>query len=243
MKQIAIFYHALFALEDANPQPHQGNCSMIATRAYKTLPSAVNIVHRQMVQLIGSGLANAASEIQVGINGGEESKKFVEAYIPPKAQVTYHGLPSRAENLTIVMIENWVKTHPNWNVLYFHSKGASHEAGTPYANASDAWREGMMQDLVSGWRQCVQDLETHDIACSHWMWDMGWDKSQHIPAGNFLWVTSNFAAKLPSLYFRERIKQDGIAAVTSRYESEVYWGNGPRPNVKQYRPNGGGGVP
>ena len=30
--------------------------------------------------------------------------------------------------------------------------------------------------------------------------------------------------------------------VSSRFEAEVVWGNGPRPIVKSYRPNGGGGV-
>jgi hypothetical protein len=101
----------------------------------------------------------------------------------------------------------------------------------------------MMKDLVENWRTCVEDLKTHDITCSHWMWNMGSDQSQHIPAGNFLWITSNFAARLPSMFERQRIKDSGISHVDSRYESEVYWGNGPRPEVKQYRPNGGDGVP
>ena len=100
-----------------------------------------------------------------------------------------------------------------------------------------------MADLTTNWRTCVMDLETHDIACSHWMWNMGSDQSQHSPAGNFLWLTSNFAASLPSMFERERIKMSGIASIESRYEAEVHFGNGRRPVVKQYRPNGGGGVP
>lgn len=99
-----------------------------------------------------------------------------------------------------------------------------------------------MQDLIVNWRQCVSDLENHDIVCSHWMWNL-LDGTQHIPAGNFLWVTSNFVEKLPSVYLRDRIKQDGIDALSSRFEAEVFWGNGARPNVKSYRPDGGGGVP
>ena len=227
MRPIAIFYHCLFYL--GSPPD--------------LLENAVNIVREQMGQLKSSGLLDACSEFLVGINGGNESREIANLLIPSKARIVTHGLESRAENLTIVEIDKFVKTHPDWHVLYFHGKGASHAAGDSYGETtSKPWRIGMMQDLVMNWRQCVKDLETHDIACSHWMWNLA-DGTQHIPAGNFLWVTSNFAAKLPSFYLRERIKDDGIAALSSRYEAEVYWGNGPRPNVKSYRPNGGGGVP
>lgn len=228
MKPIAIFFHGLFVVGDPP----------------ELLPNAFNVICEQMAALKSSGLLDAATEFHVGINGGKESEEYVREYIPAKAQVKYHGLQSRAENLTLVMIEEWVKTHPGWNVLYFHAKGSSHLPGSSYGDGTATpWRNGMMQDLVVNWRQCVKDLESHDIVCSHWMWNLGSDQSQHIPAGGFLWITSDFAAALPSIYLRERIKVSGIDSLESRYESEVHWGNGPRPNVKSYRPNGGGGVP
>lgn len=227
MKPIAIFFHCLIELGDPPV----------------VLDNAVSIIREQMTALESSGLLDVASEFIVGINGGETSREIANLLIPSKAKLVMHGLQSRAENLTIVEIEKWVKTHPDWFVLYFHSKGASHPPGNSYGDGvSKPWRWGMMYDLITNWRQCVADLETHDIVCSHWMWNLA-DGTQHIPAGDFLWITSNFAAKLPSIYLRDRIKQDGIAALSSRYESEVYWGNGPRPNVKSYRPNGGDGVP
>jgi hypothetical protein len=228
-KPIAVFFHCLFYLGDPPT----------------VRPSAVDVVSGQMQRLTRCGLRDAATEIVCGINGGQESHHIADMLLPAKARKVYHGLSSRAENLTIVEVENWVKTHPGWNVLYFHSKGATHIPGTPYAAFSARWGDTMMRYVVDNWRQCVSDLENgsgFDIACCHWMWNMA-DGTQHIPAGNFLWVTSDFAAKLPSIFLRERIKTSGIAAVESRYESEVYWGNGPRPNVKQYLPNGGEGCP
>lgn len=227
MKPIAVFYHCVFVLGDPP----------------KELPSAVGIVSKQMDQLRDSGLLYECAEFHVGVNGGNESRLFVDAYIPGKADITYHGLKSRAENLTLVMIEKWAKSHAGWNVLYFHSKGATHAPGSDYENMAGGWREGMMRDLVLGWRQCVADLETHDVCCSHFMRQMGWDKSQNICAGNFWWATSDFLATVPSIYLRERIKQDGIAALSSRYEAEVWISNGKIPTVKEYRPGGGGGVP
>lgn len=228
MKPIAIFYHCLFF--HGTPIEFRHN--------------AFNIVHDQMTMIRASGLLDAAMYFLVGINGGKESSDVANLVIPAKAVRVMHGLQSKAENLTIVELEKWVKSNPDWVVLYFHAKGCTHPPDSDYGNRVSApWRMSMMQDLVMNWRQCVSDLEAgHDIACSHWMWNMA-DGTQHIPAGNFLWTTSNFAAKLPSIFLRDRIKVSGISAAESRFEAEVYWGNGPRPNVKQYRPNGGGGVP
>jgi len=222
MNQIAIFYHCLFVVGEP-PEP---------------LPFAWQIVAMQMRQLKISGLLDAASEFQVGVNGDTESEHFADAIIPRKGMVVYHGLESRSENPTLLMLEHWVKTHPGWNVLYIHSKGASLTKRDSYSTVSSLWREDMMVDLVANWKRCVADLENgNDVATSLWMWNMC-DGTQHIPAGNFLWIKSDFAAKLPSLMLRDRIKHDGIGALSSRHEAECFWGNGPRPYVKSYREHG-----
>ena len=227
MKPICIAYHGLFFLGDPP----------------KFLPNAFGIVFRQMEQLRKTGLLKSAKEMFVGINGGIESKQYVDRCIPEKAKVTYHGLKSRSENLTICQLHEWSKTHPGWNVLYFHAKGSSSEPGSPKAEIATEWRNTMMADLVTRWQGCVGFLDAgYDIVCSHWRWNAA-DGTQHIPAGNHIWVKSDFVAKLPSMHERARIKEDGIGALTSRYESEVFWGNGPRPNVKQFRENAGSGIP
>lgn len=228
MKPIAIFYHCLFFLNDPKD----------------LLPNAVSIVADQMDRLFRSGLEREASEIIVGVNGGFESQYIAKLILPPKSRIVFHGLQSHAENLTIVELEKWLPAHPDWNVLYFHAKGCTHPVGSQYGdNISKPWREGMMADLVDNWRQCVADLENFDGACSHFMRHMA-DGTQHIAAGNFFWATSNFLRTLPTIYLRDRIKVSGIASAESRFEAEVWIGNGPKmPNMKEYRPTGGGGVP
>lgn len=226
LNPIAIFYHCLFQIDN------------------KLLDSSFEIVDEQMKHMKSSGLTDAAQEIIIGVNGGEESRLFAESLFPEKAKVIYHGLECRNECRTIVELSKWAPDHIGWHILYLHSKGATHAPGSSYGESvSRPWRLGMMSDLVGEWKTCTADLAAgFDISCSHWMWNMA-DGTQHIPAGNFLWITSDFASKLPSIFLRDRIKVSGINSVESRYESEVYWGNGPRPKVKQFRPNGGGGVP
>lgn len=227
MKPLAIFYHCTFFLGEVS----------------KPLQNAPVIVAGQMGKLGVNGLLKVASEFHVGVNGFTESVPLVKLLIPGKAVVKYHGLESRSENLTICALHEWAKVHPGWNVLYLHSKGATAPPGSPKAANADLWRATMMADLVTRWRDCVGHLDAgYDIVCSHWRWHAA-DGTQHIPAGNFLWVKSDFIASLPSMHERERIKQDGVGALESRYESEVFWGNGARPKVRQFRPDAGSGIP
>lgn len=214
--KIAIFYHTLFYIGD------------------QLRMSAVNVVREQMTQLKQSGLLDAADQFVVGINGGEESAQLANVLIPSKADITLHGLASRAENLTIVEIEKWVRDHLDWAVLYFHSKGATHEPNSDYGKFAGRWRRCMMNHMVSNWRGCVDNLrDGYEATGCHWMTGLGSDKSQNIFAGNFWWATSDFLRDVPSIFLRDRIKVSGIASLESRYEAEVWIGNGRLPKVKE----------
>ena len=229
MRPIAVFYHALFCLNTPD----------------NVLDKALSIVDQHMRCCNASGLTDAVSHFVVGINGGSESRPFADLLVPSKAHKVFHGLESHSENLTIVEIEQWVKDHPAWNVLYFHTKGCTHPVGSAYGEGvSGPWRETMTRHLVLNWRQCVADLEMgyESVGC-HFLRNQC-DGTQNYWPGNFWWATSDFLRTLPSIYQRERIKTSGIAALDSRYEAEVWLGNGPRvPNVKDYLPVGGEGVP
>lgn len=208
-------------------------------------PLAFAITEEAMAALQQTGLADRCDELHVGINGLEsEVGEYAELLIPPKAKIHWHGRYFN-ENGTICALHEWSKSHPGWAVLYFHAKGgASHEPESGYyRGVSEPWRKTMLSYMVGGWQRCLADIESGaDVVCCHWMWNMA-DGTQHIPAGNFLWLNSSFVGSLPSMHERDRIKQSGIAAADSRYEAEVFWGNGKRPIVVQHLPNGGGGVP
>lgn len=227
---VAVWYHGLF--------------SHGTPRVLK--PAAIAIIQQAMVCLRESGLDKEADEIWTCFNGAEEERDYAKMLVPAKANIVMHGPDSFAENLTICKLHDWAKSHPDYNILYFHSKGATHEPDSSYAQTvAGPWREAMLVDMVLNWKQCLADLNMGaDIVCSRWLWNMGSDRSQHIPAGNFLWTKASFVQTLPSMFLRDRIQKDGIAAASSRYEAEVFWGNGPRmPVVRMYRPNGGGGIP
>lgn len=217
MRKIALFYHCLFF----NGQPPQ------------LTPSGVEVVSEQMGVISQNGLLDAAEYFSVGVNGGNESQVYVSMLIPPKAIVHYHGLDSHNENSTLVNLEQWLPGHAGWYVLYFHSKGAT----WPYDDyLRSRWRGCMMKHCVLNWQQCVKDLDAgyESVGC-HWMTFPQTPKGQSIWAGTFFWTKSDFLLTLPSIMQRERIKQSGLKHRDSRYESEVWIGNGPRlPKVKDY---------
>lgn len=217
MKHIAIFYHCLTHLGDPP----------------ELLEHSVEVIRNQMMQLHTSGLLEACDLFIAGINGGGESIEITNLLISPKAHVMIHGLDSRNENMTIISLEKFVKDHQDWYVLYFHSKGASRKSNDEHSNN---WRTCMMDNLIGNWGSCVNDLDAgYDSVGCHWMTNQGPDRSQSIWAGNFWWANAGFLATRFPMMNRDRIRLSGVKSIESRYESEVWIGNGTRiPKVKDY---------
>jgi hypothetical protein len=222
--KIAVFYHCLFCI------------------GTEPLWSAVKVVHEQMKLLKESGLEDAASEIFIGVNGGKESEVYANNFLPKKAKVVYHGLQCRNENRTLLMMQEWCKSHDDEAVcLYFHSKGASHAIDSPYEkNTSTPWRRRMMKHCIEDWRRCVLDLHSgfEAVGC-HWLEGQGWDKSQFFFAGTIYWARASFIRTIPLVTTRQRIKESGIDSPESRFETEVILSIGKRlPFIKNYYSGG-----
>lgn len=226
--RIAIWYHCLLYWK----QPPE------------ILESAIPIIREQWDTIKSSGLLQAADKVVIGINGGEESTELVPVLFPPGCEVLAHGLQCRSENRTIDAMHSWCIENPEWAVLYLHAKGSTHATDSEYGLMAANWRRAMMEDTVKNWHQCYRDLENgFDSVGSHFMRGMA-DGTQNLWAGNFFWVTSDYVATLPRIHERDRIKLSGIDALESRYEAEVWIGNGKiLPKVKEHKPHGGNGVP
>lgn len=196
----------------------------------KHLPAAEGIVKSQMKALYYSGLLSAASNFFIGVNGEYGTSPVT---FPEKANVIYNGSKCRTELRTLRILENWLPGHEDWAVLFFHSKGATHKIGDSH---SDPWRNCSMHHLVKNWEYCVADLGRGlDSVGTHWMTGDETPPGQSIWAGNFWWSTGKFLNTLPSVMEREQIKRLGLDHVESRYEAEVWIGNGPKlPTVYDY---------
>lgn len=200
------------------------------------LPNAVPVISEQMNILKTSGLLDEASEFHVGINDNKVTGSVItESLIPPKANITFHGLQCRNECRTIQMLEQWLPGHDDWYVLYFHSKSASHLV---LKEIDVRWRGCMNRNVLKNWSQCVAALdEGYDIAGCHYMAPPATPIGQRIMAGTFWWSKAPYLKTLTPIEERDRIKLSGIDSIESRFEAEVKIGNSPvEPKVKDFHP-------
>jgi hypothetical protein len=219
MSKIAVFYHGLFY------------------RNLEFQPNCFNIAQAQMGIMQASGLTDTADEIYCGVNGGEESVPFAESIFPEKAEKVYHSLQCRNEIRTIMHMQRAMSGRQGWKVLYFHCKGAFH---SPEEKLIVNWRNCMMRHLVYDWPICINSLSAgFESAGCHWKTGQV-NGTMSLWGGNFFWLTSDFLATLPPIENNARLPvMGGIDSVQSRYEAEVWIGNGPRlPRVVDYHPSG-----
>jgi hypothetical protein len=213
MKPIAYFYHC--RLEGGDPPID--------------FDHAFTLMKEQMDEVYRSGLNDATSKRFIGVNGGDINL-FGASHLAPSGSVT-HGYDEnmRGELPTLRILHDWAKENPSWNVLYFHSKGATHRGDEFYAN----WRRCMMRHLVTDWEKCVRDLNQVESVGCHWLTPERWGSSVKTPfwGGNFWWARSEFIATLPVEKISAECRDDF-------YLAESWIGRGPRrPSIIDYHPN------
>jgi len=142
----------------------------------------------QMRSVRDSGLDVAANEFHIGVNGGDGDALTVSCFSPPQSQFHVHGKSARTEIPTQKVIESWLPSHPDWYVLYHHTKGVTHPNEAFYTN----WRNRMGQACVMDWRRCVDDLKSGaDAVGCHWLTPERFPGSITSPffGGTFWWAS------------------------------------------------------
>lgn len=215
MKPIAVFYHCKIQ-GSGIPDPE----------------FAQGILYEQMRALHDSGLADAADEIHIGVNGGEEQRDLVSAIVPAKAKIHIHGHRAFTELPTLAVLRRWIKTNFNWLVFYHHSKGVTQlEQGQFNIEGKANHRRVMEKACVWDWKKCVADLEKGYDAVGINLVDP--QKRPVMPgrffAGNFWWATANYLLTLP------RIPDNATAyTIGERLMAEQWIGRRRNPRMMDY---------
>lgn len=201
MKPMAVFYHAWIPNRDA-----------------------LVIVNEQLAFLELGGLAEAASEVHIGVN--EDYATEIVEFAPDKAMIHAYRDQHLGEFPTMTVLQKWLSGHSGWNVCYHHSKGISHGI-----ERKQAARRCMQDGVIMNWRRCVRDLESGaDAVGCHWLFHPR-DKilpGQRFFGGNFWWASQSYLSQLPPL--RPLVHTDG-----RYYEGESWIGQGKRmPVTRDY---------
>lgn len=195
---------------------------------------AISIMAEQMSALKQSGLADAAQEIHIGVNGNDGQGLLAGALAPEKSIIYAHGSKARGEHPTFALLRQWIRSHLDWFVLYHHSKGVTQrEHGVTSIEYKTNHRRSMEQACVWNWRQCVKDLERgFDAVGVNWVDPI---TRPVIPgrffAGNFWWAKADFLASLPPI----PDKIGNYDNLGERMQTEAWIGSGlARPKVMDY---------
>lgn len=219
MNPLAIFYHARLFGGDPPVSDH-----------------TVFVMREQMQRMRKCGLAKAASNIMLGINGdtaklGYRALEMVPYLDAPTAvDVKVWGDTFNSELPTMHHMQKWLPGHEDWYVCYFHLKGARNTTDP----LNKRWRCCMESAVIENWRQCVADLDKGaESVGAHWLTreKYGPQVERGFWGGNFWWAKASFLLTLPPLKPNRTCRADDFLA-------ETWIGDGPRlPQVVDYRPH------
>jgi hypothetical protein len=188
------------------------------------------IFEAQYARMQSSGLAEHVDYFHVGVNTSEFQSL-------PDLKIDSVVINSHVESEadTLNALWNFCSIHPDYHVLYFHSKGVSHTA-LEFKTTIINWVEYLEYFVIDRWRSCVLQLQTHDCAGTEWI-------PQHIVelnsisschyAGNFWWANANYLASLdPTFLYQSRHSPElWINTLSPNYYNfwfsnrDLYWHN------------------
>lgn len=95
------------------------------------------------------------------------------------------------ERLTLDLVACFASFHPEANILYLHTKGASHPQRT---GPVDDWRALMVHVVVERFAECLAGLEHHDVVGCELL------RAPHPHfSGNFWWARADYLRSLPAV--------------------------------------------
>jgi hypothetical protein len=129
----------------------------------------------------------------------------------PKVMYIYYGRDiDKYEIPTLKCLHTFSCHHPNWNVLYIHTKGVSYHPETLLYNNMKKWRDYMMEHLLFE----VEPLGNYETSGCNYL-----DAPYPHYSGNFWWASTNYIRRL------------SIASLINKHDSE-WWILSDNPNKK-----------
>jgi len=113
------------------------------------------------------------------------------------------------EICTLRQLHFFAKFHPDYKILYLHTKGISYTKSHQWFAGISDWNDFMLYCLVNKHRECLQMLNHVDVVGCDYRNQMFYENPNHY-SGNFWWTTSN--------YFRTLC----LADMKGKYDAE-FW--------------------
>jgi hypothetical protein len=134
----------------------------------------------------------------IGIPLDENKYRSMHPNIIP---INYSNDASLFENATMKQVIYFSKLHPDYKVLYLHTKGVSYKQDHYFYPGIISWINYMLYCLVGHAENCMQLLNTYDT--------VGTNIKEHDAnpihySGNFWWAKASYLQQLPITIFKEK---------------------------------------
>ena len=170
-----------------------------------------------------SGLAECLDGFFYGLVGAEgrreQVKEILPGFVAAEADIGW-------EQVTLEALQEFAEIEDG-KVLYAHTKGAWNNT-----DLSKVWRESMTYDTVVRWQECVNALDTHDVAGPFWLKSDQPEHKEHdfFFAGNFWWANLSYVRTLPELKNETRFQAEGWIGLNDPKAHVMrhglsFWGN------------------
>lgn len=137
------------------------------------------------------------------VNTGQpiDTMSFETKYAPAKV-INYTENTMEFENATIRLLSVFSKLHPDYKILYMHTKGISYAEDHVFYKGVKAWNHFMMYCLVDQYEKCLPILKVYDTVGTNYR-PLEHGNGQHY-SGNFWWATANYIQHLPIQYLKDK---------------------------------------
>lgn len=144
-------------------------------------------LYQYIKQIVDSGLYDEVTAIYINYVGPIGDNSIFDGY----NKIIYQQVSSNLADYelpTHSALYNFCKTHPNYKILYLHTKAVH----TEYNQCIEDWINYMTYFCINKWKVCIDKLNTYRAVGV----DLRDYPSLHY-SGNFWWATSDHIASLP----------------------------------------------
>jgi len=108
------------------------------------------------------------------------------------------------ENYTIRTIHHFSKLHPDYKILYLHTKGVSYPKNHVFVPGILSWIKYMMYCMVEKHQECLQLLDIYDVVGTNFRDQTIEQINPPHYSGNFWWGCSNYISSLLVDYMSDK---------------------------------------
>ena len=126
----------------------------------------------------------------------------IQSRYPPAKIIHYSKYTQEFENITIKMLYTFCQYHPDYKVLYMHTKVVSYPRDHVFLPGIHSWNQFMMYSLITNYQKCLRLMHIYDtVGCNFRPFEDG--NNQHY-SGNFWWARANYVNKVPIDYMKNK---------------------------------------